>query len=1689
NILWTDAGYAIAVDSSSQLGFASDYNLFWNTANGKVGLWEGIAQATLANWRTATSQDSRAVFGSPIFVDLDGADDVLAYTTDGTGYDGGRDDNFYIRRLSPAIDAANSPAGPATDRYGQARVDDPGTANTGTGIADIGAVEFLGSSLDTTPPTVIATFPAPIASSGAYGFTRRIDISFSEGVNAIDALAIGNYELVKAGSSGFGSPDDVFYTLTPSSRTTVATGILAVRLDLGLAGASLPNGQYRLTVRGAASRAIHDSAGNTLDGDADGTAGGDWVRSFTVDQSIDITPPVVTVNPLLTNNPRPTITGTIDDQTATIAVTLAGQTYTITNSGTGTWSLAGSALVAPLAEGTYDVVVTATDPSSNAGTDSTTAELVVDLTAPSVTLTPLVTNQTRPAFTGTVDDPLATVSVTIAGQSYPAVNSGTGTWSLSGASLAAPLAEGVYAVVVSAADAAGNSRSITSSTGVTIDLTPPAVTVTPQTVFTSRPTITGTVNDPTATISVTIAGTTYSAINAGDGTWSLAGSTLAQPLTVGTYNVTAVATDGAGNSATDATTGEIVYTGDAEGDTLATALPLTLSTATLVHAATIGDGAYGASDVDLFQVTLAAGTKLTAEIFARRLTPPSGIDSYLRLFNAAGQPLASDDDSAGSNDSRISQFTIPTSGTYYVGVSAYGNSGYDPTTTSGRGSGSTGAYELHLTAVAPDTNTAPTAVSVLPIYTTLPKTSASGAAARVAVADIVVDDDGQGTNVFSLSGANAADFEVRDDGLSGFRLYLKAGVVLDPAIQAVKSVTVSVRDSSLPDAPVSATYSASVTDEAAQLVFGQWYSSTLPSAIVARPQHFISFYLTGAAIDAATLSLADFVLTRDGATVPWTAAAGGGDTPQLNIYGTSGSIDGIGHLTAAKGAYQIRFTGDATDIVGTPLPTTTLSWTNTSPVSRLDGANGWAFLMSPTTDSAWLNLAGLTVADDGSTITFGSFGGTVDFDSRPDVTTTLTSGNGGAGQSGFVARYDASGALLSAWSVGAVIDAIATSGNRLTIGGTFSGSGVDLDPRPGVATSNDAGSDTAFFLVAFDAASGVPSATHVYPTTPATGGGGSSWSSSYLTAITTTADGRLYFSGRLESASIALGSSSGGPVGLSVPAGRSDGFVAALAANGSPLWAQRMQDGSTDTYATAVPRNLTFVQPSGSSDVLALGVTRIATLGIVPGDAAPADGEALVIGLNATSGAYRWRSSVIAGAVDPGDSVPMTLTSDGRLHAAANVWTKAPSGDGRVESGMITINPTTGTRIGSPQSLGALLGATTNVYVSGLLPRSDNAVVVAGKVYGSAPGVDDSMYLLHVPASTGSGTPTVTSRQYLHSGWPSASGITADGRLVFTSSVNDSDTYPTGSSFALERLISPNQYDAAVWSIRDPFATSTPTGIDVPTGQTITDATIRTGSYQLVKQGGGTLILDQANTHSGGTVVEAGTVIVKHASAFGTGEVRIKAGATLVIDPAAGEAVAGSLVIEDGGFVDLGAGRMLIVSNATAPSLVGHILAAQGDGSWTALTGLGSSAAAEAATLGQQRRIGWLDNGDGSFTVAFAAPGDTNLDGFVDVLDAANFFTSGKYYAIASTFWVEGDFNYDDVLDILDIADFFGTSLFNSGTYLTSGRDAEASPAPGGTEPTAAASGTSAFDSALVAFTADQEQVSKTKRKVFATFR
>jgi len=287
----------------------------------------------------------------------------------------------------------------------------------------------------------------------------------------------------------------------------------------------------------------------------------------------------------------------------------------------------------------------------------------------------------------------------------------------------------------------------------------------------------------------------------------------------------------------------------------------------------------------------------------------------------------------------------------------------------------------------------------------------------------------------------------------------------------------------------------------------------------------------------------------------------------------------------------------------------------------------------------------------------------------------------------------------------------------------------------------------------------------------------------------------------------------------------------------------------------------------------------------------------------------------------------------------------------------------------------------------------------------------------------------------------------------------------------------------------------TGSGITVPAGQTVTDATTHTGSYQLVKQGGGTLILDKANTHSGGTVIEAGTIIVKNAAGLGTGQVRVTAGATLVIDPAAGEVVGGSLVIEEGGFVDLGAGRLRIETGMTASMLVTMLLAAKGDGTWTGTTGLGSTAVAAANAAFLPRTIGWLDNGDGSFTVSFAAPGDTGLDGVVDITDVANFIAGGKLDSGDPATWTEGDFNLDGVVDQLDLADFLGTGLFDVGPYGT-GASGMASQ-PTADAPAAAPIATNAstpgeptaIESAFAALATDTTTPSTKKKAAFASFR
>ena len=165
-----------------------------------------------------------------------------------------------------------------------------------------------------------------------------------------------------------------------------------------------------------------------------------------------------------------------------------------------------------------------------------------------------------------------------------------------------------------------------------------------------------------------------------------------------------------------------------------------------------------------------------------------------------------------------------------------------------------------------------------------------------------------------------------------------------------------------------------------------------------------------------------------------------------------------------------------------------------------------------------------------------------------------------------------------------------------------------------------------------------------------------------------------------------------------------------------------------------------------------------------------------------------------------------------------------------------------------------------------------------------------------------------------------------------------------------------------------------------------------------------------------------------------------------------------SLTIDEaaGGALDLGAGGVTIAAGGiTTSSFLGDLLAGRNGGSWDG-PGIRSSVVAAELAASLPRAIGWIANGDGSLTAAYGAPGDTNIDGVVDVLDAANFAAAGKFDSGSPATWNQGDFTYDGMVDVLDAADFMSTNLFDAGPYAPQGSSAAVAAVP---EPGVAALG------------------------------
>jgi hypothetical protein len=394
-------------------------------------------------------------------------------------------------------------------------------------------------------------------------------------------------------------------TLTTSDTTPQLTGTVvdadpATTIEVTVNGIAYPatnngDGTWTLvdgTIAPALAEGTHEVAVTATD-----TAGNTGSDATADELMVDSISPVVTVDALSTSDTTPLLTGTVvdADPATTVEVTVNGIAYPATNNGDGTWTLADNTITPALTEGLYDVAVSATDSASNVGSDVTTDELIIDSTAPVVTVDALTTSDTTPQLTGMIVDvdPATAIEVTVNGIAYPATNNGDGTWTLADDTITPGLAEGTYDVAVTATDTGSHvgSDATTDELVVDIDTTLPVVTVDALTTIDTTPRLTGTVVDVdlATTVEVTVNGIAYPATNNGDGTWTLADDTITPVLTLGTYDVAVTATDTANNMGSDATTDELVIELDiidpvVTVDTLATSDTTPQLTGTIVDA-------------------------------------------------------------------------------------------------------------------------------------------------------------------------------------------------------------------------------------------------------------------------------------------------------------------------------------------------------------------------------------------------------------------------------------------------------------------------------------------------------------------------------------------------------------------------------------------------------------------------------------------------------------------------------------------------------------------------------------------------------------------------------------------------------------------------------------------------------------------------------------------------------------------------------------------------------------------------------------------------------------------------------------------------------------------------------------------------------------------------------------------------
>jgi hypothetical protein len=333
------------------------------------------------------------------------------------------------------------------------------------------------------------------------------------------------------------------------SGTAEANSTITLRLNGNSIGTALATGgQWSLTPSSDLTDGSYQLTATATDA-ALNSSTASVARTLTVDTTPPSRPTISQpVSGLLTNNPRPTISGTTEENTV-VTVFLNGTSLGHATVGGTTWSLQPAT---DFPGGTSSITAIATDAALNLSALSLATSLTIDVIPPAV---PTVTNpiagtystSNLPVVTGG-GDANTLVSLYIDGNLIDSqLSDGTGFWSIFCIS---PLGEGSHSVQALATDQAGSASALSTPVVFTIDTVPPSVPVISipvdgSTTSTNTLVVTGQ-SDPGTVVTLTLddsAGGTTSPVDS-SGTWQLSLTNIV----TGPHTLVATASDVAGNT-------------------------------------------------------------------------------------------------------------------------------------------------------------------------------------------------------------------------------------------------------------------------------------------------------------------------------------------------------------------------------------------------------------------------------------------------------------------------------------------------------------------------------------------------------------------------------------------------------------------------------------------------------------------------------------------------------------------------------------------------------------------------------------------------------------------------------------------------------------------------------------------------------------------------------------------------------------------------------------------------------------------------------------------------------------------------------------------------------------------------------------------------------------------------------------